>query len=63
MCLYWGVIPVPDAPAHEDRELIEFVVRRGLASGDLVRSDRIILLAGTGLPTSRHNVIVVHEVS
>ena len=63
MCLYWGVIPVPDAPAHEDRELIEFVVRRGLSSGDLERGDRMILLAGTGLPTSRHNVIVVHEVA
>lgn len=63
MCLYWGVIPVPDAPAHEDRELIEFVVRRGLESGDLARGDRIILLSGTGLPTSRHNVVLVHEVA
>ena len=63
MCLYWGVIPVPDAPAHEDRELIEFVVHRGLATGDLQRGDRILLLSGTGLPTSRHNVVLVHEVA
>jgi len=63
MCLYWGVIPVADAPAHEDRELVEFIVRRGLASGDLLIGDRLIMLAGTGLPTSRHNVIIVHEVS
>lgn len=62
MCLYWGVIPVPDAPAHEDRELIDFVVDRGVASGDLQKGDRILLLSGTGLPTSRHNVVLVHEV-
>ena len=62
MCLYWGVIPVPDAPAHEDRELIDFVTQRGLATGDLQRGDRILVLSGTGLPTSRHNVVLVHEV-
>ena len=63
MCLYWGVIPVPDAPAHDDRQLVDFVVQRGQANGDLERGDRIILLSGTGLSTSRHNVIVVHEVA
>ncbi len=62
MCLYWGVIPVLDAPAHEDRELLEFVIQRALEAGDLKRGDRIILLSGTGLPTSRHNLILVHEV-
>lgn len=62
MCLYWGVIPLPDAPAHDDRALIDFIVERGLASGDLNKGDRILVLSGTGLPTSRHNVVMVHEV-
>ncbi len=35
MCLYWGVIPLPDAPAHDDRALIEFIVETRLSSGDL----------------------------
>ncbi|RLS51667.1 MAG: pyruvate kinase [Planctomycetota bacterium] len=62
MCLYWGVIPVPEAPAHEDRELLDYVIGRALEAGDLKKGDRIILLSGTGLPTSRHNVVLVHEV-
>jgi pyruvate kinase len=62
MCLYWGVIPLPNAPVNDDRRLLEYIIARGRESGDLANGDRLILLSGTGLPTSRHNMLLVHEV-
>jgi len=61
MCLYWGVIPLAGAPVDGRGELLEFVVERGRAAGYLQSGDRIVLVAGTGLKTTRHNSIVVHE--
>jgi pyruvate kinase len=62
MCLYWGVIPLPGAPTHDDRKLLDHIIQLGRSSGDLSPGDRLVLLSGTGLPTSRHNMIMVHEV-
>lgn len=62
MGLYWGVIPLPDAPLQDDASLLQFVISQGRASGDLSPGDRLILLSGTGLPTSRHNMLLVHEI-
>jgi pyruvate kinase len=62
MCLLWGVVPFEGAPAGDDRELLRFILDRGRQSEALSRGDRIVLLAGTGLPSSRHNAIIVHEV-
>ena len=62
MCLYWGVIPIPNAPLNDDRRLLDYIIGKGRASGDLTNGDRLILLSGTGLPTSRHNMLLVHEV-
>jgi pyruvate kinase len=62
MCLYWGVVPLPNAPCNDDRRLLEYIIARGRGAGDLVNGDRLILLSGTGLATSRHNMLLVHEV-
>jgi pyruvate kinase len=62
MCLYWGVIPIPDAPAEASGKLLDWVVERGRKTGFLESGDRIVLITGTGTPASRHNAIVVHQV-
>jgi pyruvate kinase len=61
MCLYWGVIPVADAPTNDSAALLRFVVENGRAAGMLKSGDRIVLVAGTGLAVTRHNMLVVHE--
>jgi pyruvate kinase len=62
MCLYWGVTPLPGAPIDEDDELLRFVVDRGRAAGHLAPGDRIVLVSGTGLSSTRHNAVIVHEI-
>ena len=61
MCLYWGVIPLAGAPIGDNRNLLEHVVARGRDAGLLRAGDRIVLVAGTGLAMTAHNMIVVHE--
>ena len=63
MCLYWGVIPLADAPTHDSRALLKHVVALGGAEGLLTSGDRVVLVAGTGLATSAHNMIIVHELA
>ncbi|GMU22133.1 MAG: pyruvate kinase [Phycisphaerae bacterium] len=62
MCLYWGVIPLANVRADSPDALLQEVVTRGQSRGWLGAGDRIVLLAGTGLTTTAHNSIVVHEV-
>jgi pyruvate kinase len=62
MCLFWGLIPLPGAPLQDDRRLLDYIIKAGRASGDLTSGDRLILLSGTGLPTSRHNMLLIHEI-
>jgi pyruvate kinase len=61
MCLYWGVFPLAGAPVGKSQELLDYVVRLGRQKGYLNLGDRIVYVAGTGLTTSAHNAIVVHE--
>ncbi len=63
MCLYWGVVPLPDAPATKRAELLDFVVQRGRERGYLTPGDRVVLITGTGLVSSAHNMVVVHELT
>ncbi len=63
MCLYWGVIPLPGAPTQDSAALLGFVTDRGVASGALGPGDRIVLVAGTGLAVTAHNMVVIHEVA
>jgi pyruvate kinase len=62
MCLYWGVVPLAGAPTEGPRELLQHVVEWGKSSGQLSAGDRLVLIAGTGLAHTAHNMIVVHQV-
>jgi pyruvate kinase len=64
MCLYWGVIPLPMATSGDIRETLRQVSDWGLKQGRFSPGDRIVLVAGAGLPlgASGHNVALVHEV-
>lgn len=62
MCLYWGVIPLPAAPVADHAALIRYISQWGKAHGMLRAGDRLVVLAGTGLPMTAHNMIVVHQV-
>jgi pyruvate kinase len=61
MCLYWGVIPLAGAPTAESAALLRYVTDWGRNGGLLDSGDRIVLIAGTGLAVTAHNLIVVHE--
>jgi pyruvate kinase len=61
MCLYWGVFPLAEAPVGKSKELLDYVTQLGRQSGLLNPGDRIVLIIGTGLPTSAHNAIVVQQ--
>jgi pyruvate kinase len=61
MCLYWGIIPVPGTPTHDSDKMLEHVIEWGCSVGYLSSGDRIVLVSGTGMSASQHNVIVVHE--
>jgi len=63
MCLYWGVTPLPGAPIDQDDELLRFVIERGRAAGHLAAGDRVVLVSGTGLSSTRHNAVIVHELA
>ena len=63
MCLYWGVIPLPDTPVDDASRLLEHVVNWGRRTGQLASADRVILLTGTHVTDKGHNTIVVHEVA
>ena len=62
MCLYWGVIPLAGAPVERGEPLLEYVVHQGRASGYLAAGDRLVMVFGTGIRSSQHNMIVVHQI-
>ncbi len=61
MCLYWGVIPLAGAPVGDTAALANHIAGWGTSAGLIGRGDRLVLIAGTGLAATAHNVIVVHE--
>ena len=67
MCLYWGVIPVPAAPAEDPAALLAFVKRLGKEHNVLKSGDAIVMLTGVGMSPEcpldvKHNSVVVHRV-
>ncbi|MBW3596274.1 MAG: pyruvate kinase [Planctomycetes bacterium] len=62
MCLFWGITPLPDAPAHDPPELRRFIDQWGIRDGCLRAGDRVVFVTGSALVESAHNVVVVHEV-
>lgn len=63
MALYWGIIPLPGAPAAESERLLDFVSQWGLEQQLLHIGDLIVTIHGTGLPNIGHNGILVHRVT
>jgi pyruvate kinase len=61
MSLYWGVNPLPGAPTDDSAVLLDYVIEQGRSAGYLSSGDRVVLVSGTGISTSRHNMIVVHQ--
>lgn len=61
MCLYWGVMPLAGAPTGDSAALLRHVTDLGREADLLRAGDRIVLIAGTGLAVTRHNMVVVHE--
>ncbi len=61
MCLYWGVIPLAGAPTGDREALLRYVTEWGRTAGLLDSGDRVVLIAGTGLAVTAHNMVVVHE--
>ena len=61
MCLYWGVIPLSGTPAGDGKQLLRHVTEWGRAAGYLDSGDRIVLLTGSDLTGTTHNMIQVHE--
>jgi len=62
MCLFWGVVPLADAPTTDSFELLAHVQAWGLANGCLQMGDHIVLVAGIGLASRGHNMVRVHTV-
>lgn len=62
MCLYWGVIPLPGAPTADHTALVQHITQWGKDRGVLAAGDRLVILAGTGLAMTAHNMLVVHQV-
>ncbi len=61
MCLYWGVIPLPAPQAINLENLVSYVTHWGSEVGFLKSGDRIVVIGGTGLKTTAHNLVLVHQ--
>ena len=62
MCLYWGIIPLAGAPHDDPAALLEYVTKLSQNAGYIESGDRVVLVGGSGTCSSRHNMLVVHEV-
>ena len=55
------MIPLAGTPTGDSAALLRYVTDWGRTAGLLDSGDRIVLIAGTGLAVTAHNMIVVHE--
>lgn len=62
MCLSWGVVPLTIPATKSIVQTLEQVTAWGVNSGRFTAGDRLVLVAGTGLPSAAHNLAMVHEV-
>jgi pyruvate kinase len=62
MCLYWGIIPLPNTPVDDPRQLRRFIDAWGIEDGLLKPGDLVVFVTGTGLISGAHNLVVVHDV-
>ncbi len=62
MCLSWGVVPLSISATKDIVQTLDRVTAWGLEAGRFTSGDRLVLVAGTGLPSAAHNLAMVHEV-
>ncbi|UCG53324.1 MAG: pyruvate kinase [Candidatus Latescibacterota bacterium] len=62
MCLFWGVTPLSSCPTEDPQRIFEYAVDHARNTGYLNSGDHVVMIAGTGLRVSKHNMIVVHEI-
>ncbi|MBS0209489.1 MAG: pyruvate kinase [Planctomycetes bacterium] len=62
MALYWGVIPLMNAPTTDSIQLLKHCEEWGLKQGYITPGGHMILVAGVGLASRGHNMVRVHEV-
>jgi len=62
MCLMWGVSPLEGAPTEKGSALARFIEEWGRERGFVQSGDRLVVLEGSGLLTSGHNQLLIHEV-
>ncbi|MDP6717867.1 MAG: pyruvate kinase [Pirellulaceae bacterium] len=62
MSLFWGITPLPGAPAGSGPELREFIESWGKQQKRLAKGDCVVYLIGSAVVKSAHNVVVVQEV-
>ncbi len=62
LCLYWGVTPLANAPLKDSRALVRFATDWGKQNGLLRAGDHIVIIAGTGMSATTHDMVVVQEV-
>lgn len=59
MCLYWGIIPLMEAPLSDSQALLRFATEWGKREGLVQSGDRVVFVYGTGLVSSAHNTVSV----
>jgi pyruvate kinase len=71
MCLYWGVTPLPDAPATSVEHLIRHADAWACECGVARSGDRLVIVGGSHLAAGAdraemaegvHDIVIVHEV-
>lgn len=61
MNLYWGVIPLLNAP-NDPRESLKEIIEVGRKVGRFERGDRLVLVSTMGPSSENHNIIYAHVV-
>jgi len=71
MCLYWGVTPLPGAPATDVEQLIRHTDAWACEAGIAKPGDRLVIVGGSHLAAGPdggemaagvHDIVIVHEV-
>jgi pyruvate kinase len=62
MALFWGIIPMQDAPAQDRRQLIEHVIDLGRREGYLAAGDRVVLVLGADIAAAPQHGVEVYEI-
>ncbi len=62
MCLFWGVIPLPNIKSDTSENILEGVTQWGVKREVLASGDYVVMVSGLGLQVGSHNQVMVHRV-